>query len=166
MGANSNVMEGPGATNSHAAASEAAGASLLVEERFVRIRFVQATGQWACTKCPHKTFAKKQTAYKHVHRSHRTKARSKPVRTEDSQKKHERQQSVRTSRRYLVKKRTPATLGDVKEGTLRNTGTCDDASTSLVVGVVTCTGYVLKGGRLQRCKNKAIKCNQVSAERR
>lgn len=69
------------------------------EDSFVRIRPSQ--GAWVCELCPGQILKSRNTAYKHVQRTHkgfkaRTKARE---RAQDAAKRHAKKLSVKSSRR-------------------------------------------------------------------
>eukprot|EP00243_Klebsormidium_subtile_P011563 TRINITY_DN6599_c0_g1_i3.p1 TRINITY_DN6599_c0_g1~~TRINITY_DN6599_c0_g1_i3.p1 ORF type:complete len:329 (+),score=5.93 TRINITY_DN6599_c0_g1_i3:77-1063(+) len=129
------------------------------EDRFVRIRLSQ--GAWACELCPGQTCKSRDTAYKHVQRSHRgCKARTKAkLRTQVAAERHAKKLSVQSSRRYRAKQRLP----DAITGPAAEAGPLQDLIAN--VKVISCTAVVPQGAGLQRCKNRAINCQGIGTDR-
>lgn len=131
-----------------------------LKDCIVRIRFRQ--GAWACDKCPKQTFKSRDTAYKHVQRTHKgSKACTKAkLRTEEAAERHVKRLSVQSSRRYRAKQRLPTgCCSPVAEA-----GPLEDLIAN--ISVVSCTGVVLHGEAVERCKNRAINCQGIGTDRR
>lgn len=141
------------------AATQALEMSTL-KDLIVRIRL--SKGAWACDQCPKQTFKSRDAAYKHVQRTHKgSKACTKAkVRTQEAAERHLKRLSVKSSRRYRAKQRLPTAFGSP----VAESGPLEDLIAN--ISVVSCTGVVLHGEAVQRCKNRAINCQGIGTDRR